>query len=625
VTDTSGGLPPAGWYPDPYGAPHDRWWDGQQWSEHVNTPAPAEPASQPPAFAEPAAQQPSYEQAQYQAPEQQYEPQPATQTQQPYQQPATQTQQPYQQPATQTQQPYQGNPASQTQQPEQGFSAPQQYQQPQQFQQPEQFQQPQQFQQAEQFQQPVEPHYGQPEFAQPEFAQPDFAQPSPAQPAFAQPEFAQPAPAQPEFAQPSYEQPEFAQPTWQQPAQPEPQAANPTTAGGFDAWQQAQQQPTTPQAPEQPTFAQPASDPFGAAPATPESQATPSWAEQAPASTPTWGAGPDAAAAQATPDYPPQAAASSSSIDDLFPGAPRSAQATPFPAAAQGGGPDFGQLIAGGGSADEGWPGDNYVEPPRNSAATAALVLGILSIPLVGLVSIIGVILAAVGLSKAARLSKESGVAVGRGKALVGLVLSILTLGVAIVIGLFFQAQALSFLNLNSPSASPNGGGPTDGTVDPATGNIPLAVGEQGVILDESGAPAITFTVTSIQPDPVCTAPEEDQLSAENGQFIAVGMTFVTSATYVSVMQTGADMQLSSNDWLGYAADGTELVNSDAGLSCLAESEQLPLDIPAGTTTSGTYVLDLSTGATSISWSPSDVTDVVFNQTRWEWPTISAQ
>lgn len=27
-------ITPAGWYPDPRGAPGHRWWDGQQWTEH---------------------------------------------------------------------------------------------------------------------------------------------------------------------------------------------------------------------------------------------------------------------------------------------------------------------------------------------------------------------------------------------------------------------------------------------------------------------------------------------------------------------------------------------------------------------------------------------------------------
>jgi hypothetical protein len=34
-------IPPPGWYPDPHGAPHMRWWDGAQWTAHVGPPAAA--------------------------------------------------------------------------------------------------------------------------------------------------------------------------------------------------------------------------------------------------------------------------------------------------------------------------------------------------------------------------------------------------------------------------------------------------------------------------------------------------------------------------------------------------------------------------------------------------------
>jgi hypothetical protein len=42
-------LPPAGWYPDPYGQPGQRYWDGQQW----HTPSPDIPATTIPASGQP--------------------------------------------------------------------------------------------------------------------------------------------------------------------------------------------------------------------------------------------------------------------------------------------------------------------------------------------------------------------------------------------------------------------------------------------------------------------------------------------------------------------------------------------------------------------------------------------
>ncbi|MEW9551304.1 DUF2510 domain-containing protein [Nonomuraea sp. NPDC050783] len=40
---------PAGWYPDPYGEPKLRWWDGSQWTDatHVQEQGPAQPQQQP--------------------------------------------------------------------------------------------------------------------------------------------------------------------------------------------------------------------------------------------------------------------------------------------------------------------------------------------------------------------------------------------------------------------------------------------------------------------------------------------------------------------------------------------------------------------------------------------------
>lgn len=66
MTDSTGGLPPAGWYPDPYGAPFERWWDGAGWTEHTTTPAAAEPVAEPAPY-QPVAYEPvAYEPAPYQ-------------------------------------------------------------------------------------------------------------------------------------------------------------------------------------------------------------------------------------------------------------------------------------------------------------------------------------------------------------------------------------------------------------------------------------------------------------------------------------------------------------------------------------------------------------------------------
>lgn len=46
----AGGLPPAGWYPDPQQGGRQRWWDGARWTEHVHPPeGPQSPGPGPPA------------------------------------------------------------------------------------------------------------------------------------------------------------------------------------------------------------------------------------------------------------------------------------------------------------------------------------------------------------------------------------------------------------------------------------------------------------------------------------------------------------------------------------------------------------------------------------------------
>ncbi|WP_223190769.1 DUF2510 domain-containing protein [Nonomuraea terrae] len=44
---------PAGWYPDPYGEPHLRWWDGKQWTDAIHAHQQGAPEEQPPSGPQP--------------------------------------------------------------------------------------------------------------------------------------------------------------------------------------------------------------------------------------------------------------------------------------------------------------------------------------------------------------------------------------------------------------------------------------------------------------------------------------------------------------------------------------------------------------------------------------------
>jgi hypothetical protein len=64
MTNTGGATTPAGWYTDPGGSGHLRWWDGAAWTAHLApqpTPAPA-PVVQQPMVQQPMVQQPMVQQ-----------------------------------------------------------------------------------------------------------------------------------------------------------------------------------------------------------------------------------------------------------------------------------------------------------------------------------------------------------------------------------------------------------------------------------------------------------------------------------------------------------------------------------------------------------------------------------
>jgi Protein of unknown function (DUF2510) len=78
MTSTGGATTPAGWYTDPGGSGHLRWWDGSAWTAHLApqpTPAPTpvlqQPVLQQPVLQQPVLQQPVVQQPVVQQPVQQ--------------------------------------------------------------------------------------------------------------------------------------------------------------------------------------------------------------------------------------------------------------------------------------------------------------------------------------------------------------------------------------------------------------------------------------------------------------------------------------------------------------------------------------------------------------------------
>jgi hypothetical protein len=512
LSNASGSLPPAGWYPDPYGAPFERWWDGAQWTLHTNE-------GQPPAATAP-------------------------------------PQQPVQQP---------------TQQPEPLSWQPQAAQQPE--------------------QQP-EPLSWQPQAAQQPVQQP--TQP-PEQAPYTPPALEYPNPVAPQQSTAPVDESPFAG------------FASPSTTTGGGTGNGFDSTPAS----GAPTGGAPASYNLAAAfEASPDETSpfgTPAPASQVPA----FGADPQSSAAAYTP--------ASAGTDDPFDfgfGAP-AASASPQGTPAQGAAPVFSAPATDDSGLFSSWEPEEYEEPPANGPATASLVLGILSFFLSALAGLIGIILGVVGLAKAARLDREGEGPVGRGKAIGGIITSVI--GSAVAAAILVYAIPL-VLPTTSGDATGTGGTDTADTSNlTANGGIPLEVGTAGVInFPDSEKPAVQFTVTDITRDPTCTADPTQVLSPENGQFVAVTMTFVLDPDYLSIMTSGGNMRVSTDSWIGFLDDKSQVISTDAGNSCNPEEEQIP-DLTPGTTVSGTIVLDLTAQTTAVSWSPSDVTSVDPGITRWEW------
>lgn len=150
-----------------------------------------------------------------------------------------------------------------------------------------------------------------------------------------------------------------------------------------------------------------------------------------------------------------------------------------------------------------------------------------------------------------------------------------------------------------------------------AAGNIPKEIGEVAAILfPGTETNAVAIKVTAITRDPVC--PETMfYMPPKNGQFVAIDFEIQTSPDYLTTQPGQYPLSLFWQDWVGYGDDSSIRENSPNGFGCLPEEQMLPMQLMAGETIVGKYVLDLAPDSTSFSWKPSAFSA---DSVGWEWP-----
>ena len=120
-------------------------------------------------------------------------------------------------------------------------------------------------------------------------------------------------------------------------------------------------------------------------------------------------------------------------------------------------------------------------------------------------------------------------------------------------------------------------------------------VGEPaGIRMDEgSDEWALSFTVTGIEVDPVCTGPYPEP--AENGHLVAISIEAATGPEpgFSEVLYNG--VSFGSQDWKVIASNGTTVNNntSVATYGCFPPAEILPNSIGAAEKVSGKILLDV--------------------------------
>ncbi|GAA4693852.1 protein of unknown function (DUF4190) [Promicromonospora umidemergens] len=225
---------------------------------------------------------------------------------------------------------------------------------------------------------------------------------------------------------------------------------------------------------------------------------------------------------------------------------------------------------------------------PTNGAATASLVLGIVSIvtSLLFLPAIIGLVLGIVGVGR----SRRSRPQVGRGKAIAGIVLSTIGLltGIGIVSALTSgddsgtgSAQAPIVQPQESEDGKTEGGEATEPT---AAAEEPVAEPELPGVGDAVRDGKFEFTVTKVEPG-VKEIGDEFLSQEAQGQFVLVHLT---------VENIGDESQyFDGNNVTGYDAKNREFAADTEAAIYLDDSNSFLNEINPGNSVMGVVVFDV--------------------------------
>ena len=145
-------------------------------------------------------------------------------------------------------------------------------------------------------------------------------------------------------------------------------------------------------------------------------------------------------------------------------------------------------------------------------------------------------------------------------------------------------------------------------------GYLMKELGEESYINDSTGTPAVSFALTDVVADPVCSTPYAE--ASENGHLVRLDIDLETgSAESLEEVLYSDSYYLSSSDWRFVDSEGVRANTTDtvASWMCLDTSEQFPVDVGPHERIRGSIVLDLPSTSGTLIYTQPLIDD------GWEW------